>query len=167
MKNKITKNTAMKTISSLILLIILTLPFKLFSQVQNVPNGLFTLGPIVDPIEMGPDFQWTFINETDCDITLAHWQVFDSTSINVKNGILVPNNGTVTINQSDYLSLFGVANGTFLTHTYFQVSVGAGYEKEMSPFVGGKVLTSMPYPCDCFIWVANFSTKTYKMKKCQ
>ncbi|MFA9214652.1 MAG: hypothetical protein ACEQSR_12525 [Candidatus Methylacidiphilales bacterium] len=142
------------------------------AQVQNVPDGLYTEGPIQEPIEMGPDFTWTFINETGCEITLAHWMVFDNTNQHVRNGIVIPakvgaTNGQVTFLQSDYLALFGVSSGAFLTHTYFQISVGAGYQFDQSPFNNsGRVLTGKSKPCDCFIWVADFNNKTYTIRKC-
>jgi hypothetical protein len=173
MKNNIISKTALKTICSLIIVVLLGFNNYTKAQVQNVPEGLHTLGRILDPIEMGPDFNWTFINETGCEITLAHWQVFDSTNQHVKNGIVIPaadavgNVGTVTIAQSAYLALFGITPPANLTHTYFQISVGAGYQFEANPFTNSaKVMTGQPIPCDCFIWVADFINKTYRITKC-
>ncbi len=174
MKNFISRKSIIKAGITLLVVLLLGVPNYSSAQVQNVPEGLYTEGPIQEPIEMGPDFTWTFINETGCEITLAHWMVFDNTNQQVKNGIVIPaadlssgTNGQVTILQSNYLALFGIGSGAFLTHTYFQISVGAGYQFEQSPFTSsGRVNTGMPDPCACFFWVADFDNKTYTIRKC-
>jgi len=168
MKNNITRKTALKTICGLILML-LSISNYSFAQVQNVPEGLYTdLGTLEDPIEHGENEEnWTFINNSDCDLTLSHWFTFNGIpNPLVYNGINILAGGTVTITNSTYLTYFGLTGTQSITNMAFQINLGAGYFASVYPNTPITISTGQPSPCDCLKWIPNIATKTFTIEKC-
>lgn len=173
MKNKITRKTALKTIFSLIILVLLSVSNFAFAQAPNVPPGHDTDGemhppPTVDPTVNGP--VWTIVKNTNCDIKVFLWSSIELENGTEKGPMYVDldfsNSNTIFVNSLDLGSLFGETNPFKLIKASLEIrNAGGNHIRFAYPGDNNKKGVGEG-PCECFHVDMNPVTMTITISDC-
>ncbi|MBP7510813.1 MAG: hypothetical protein KA981_02725 [Bacteroidia bacterium] len=153
------------------LLFFIAVGFSGFGQTINVPPDHETSGTLNPPIGIDPSVQidvWSFVNNSDCDLSITVWFTVNNLRLSINRTVL--SGGSISISSVDVLNLFGLGSASTITKSSMNICQNGSPNTQIGVSYPGdnerKSNNEISEGCDCVHVNWNETTRVITFSNC-